>query len=218
MPHHFYSLLNYFTIVFFPEHYLRMLDSQLAAHLEQCFVHAQLYGLRWSRLLLGREFTLENDQLFPIWDYIFACCYDTENFRAENELMEDDSIINIYSVLSNVRSMKHTQKSNIQAKSPSKGPSAHSSIDRLTDPRMSDEDKRRSYVVTPMLGILGDFILSLLLNVRTPSFSAVSNIFFNWFLQIYFNIDPIKAYGGRLFHYFDVFDEVPPNGFGAAHH
>lgn len=51
---------------------LRALDPDLCAHLEDNYVQAQLYGMRWSRLLLGREFEAVEESLFRIWDYIFA--------------------------------------------------------------------------------------------------------------------------------------------------
>eukprot|EP01031_Cornospumella_fuschlensis_P024383 gene24383-29478_t len=36
------------------EHYLRILDPALAQHIEDVYIQAQLYGLRWARLLLAR--------------------------------------------------------------------------------------------------------------------------------------------------------------------
>jgi hypothetical protein len=34
--------------------------------------------MRWSRLLLGREFELTEMSLLRIWDYMFACIFDAE--------------------------------------------------------------------------------------------------------------------------------------------
>ena len=58
------------------EHLLRGLDPTLSTHLEECFIQAQLYGMRWSRLLLGREFELKEESLLKIWDYMFGCCFE----------------------------------------------------------------------------------------------------------------------------------------------
>lgn len=60
------------------EHMLRGLDPPLCRHLEENFIQAQLYGMRWSRLLLGREFELTETSLLRIWDYMFACIFDAE--------------------------------------------------------------------------------------------------------------------------------------------
>ncbi|RKO94055.1 hypothetical protein BDK51DRAFT_32771 [Blyttiomyces helicus] len=49
---------------------LRVLDFELYQHLEKHGVEPQLYGLRWLRLLFGREFPMP--ELFTLWDGIFA--------------------------------------------------------------------------------------------------------------------------------------------------
>ncbi|KAJ3163738.1 TBC1 domain, member 5 [Geranomyces variabilis] len=49
---------------------LRVLDPPLHAHLEKQGIEPQLYGLRWFRLLFGREFALPD--LLLLWDGIFA--------------------------------------------------------------------------------------------------------------------------------------------------
>lgn len=54
----------------FQETYLYQLDPELCLHLRECDIHAQFYGLRWSRLLLGREFPLS--QVLLLWDYLFV--------------------------------------------------------------------------------------------------------------------------------------------------
>ena len=55
------------------ENLLRQLDPELCDHLEQSFVQSQIYGMRWARLILGREFPLTTTHCFRIWDYVFAC-------------------------------------------------------------------------------------------------------------------------------------------------
>ena len=62
------------------------MDPELSQHLENEHISAQLYGIRWSRLLLGREFSAANYDIFLIWDYIFACCYEAENFYLDRDI------------------------------------------------------------------------------------------------------------------------------------
>ncbi|KJE95089.1 TBC1 domain family protein [Capsaspora owczarzaki ATCC 30864] len=45
-------------------------DPTLYAHLQNLQIEPQLYGLRWVRLLVGREFHM--DDVITIWDAIFA--------------------------------------------------------------------------------------------------------------------------------------------------
>lgn len=49
---------------------LRDKDYQLYIHLQSCQVQPQLYAMKWIRLLLGREFHL--DDVLLLWDAIFA--------------------------------------------------------------------------------------------------------------------------------------------------
>ncbi|KAI8367560.1 rab-GTPase-TBC domain-containing protein [Radiomyces spectabilis] len=50
--------------------YLRTIDPPLYKHLESLNIEPQLYGIRWLRLLFGREF--EFKKLLTLWDAIFA--------------------------------------------------------------------------------------------------------------------------------------------------
>uniref|UniRef100_T1JG27 Rab-GAP TBC domain-containing protein n=1 Tax=Strigamia maritima TaxID=126957 RepID=T1JG27_STRMM len=52
------------------DHLLKRHDSQLYHHLEKLEIAPQIYGIRWLRLLFGREFPLQD--LLVIWDVIFA--------------------------------------------------------------------------------------------------------------------------------------------------
>jgi hypothetical protein len=80
------------------EHYLRELDPDLCSHLEENYIPAQLYGIRWSRLLLGREFPMTHKHCLRIWDYMFATCRSQVNvdapaeFRTEVGLTPQESI------------------------------------------------------------------------------------------------------------------------------
>lgn len=56
------------------ENLLRHSDPELCDFLEGQFIQAQLYGMRWARLLLGREFSVTDKQVLLIWDYLFASC------------------------------------------------------------------------------------------------------------------------------------------------
>ncbi|CAG8734376.1 9402_t:CDS:2, partial [Ambispora leptoticha] len=52
------------------EEYLRKADPELYKHLKDLEIEPQLYGIRWIRLLFGREFPL--DQVLLLWDGMFA--------------------------------------------------------------------------------------------------------------------------------------------------
>lgn len=68
------------------EHLLRAFDPELCTHLEEAYIQAQLYGMRWARLMLGREFSASETQLLRIWDYIFASCRAVEKSSHPLEL------------------------------------------------------------------------------------------------------------------------------------
>ncbi|KAG8954053.1 hypothetical protein FRC04_001037 [Tulasnella sp. 424] len=50
--------------------YLKMVDPLLWQKLKEGGIEAQLYGIRWLRLLFSREFRIED--VLPLWDGIFA--------------------------------------------------------------------------------------------------------------------------------------------------
>lgn len=49
---------------------LRRFDPELQQHLQKLAIQPQLYGLRWMRLLFGREFPLK--EMLAIWDALLA--------------------------------------------------------------------------------------------------------------------------------------------------
>ncbi|KAG1683196.1 TBC1 domain family member 5 [Nymphon striatum] len=49
---------------------LKKHDSELYHHLEKMEIVPQMYGIRWLRLLFGREFSLQD--LLVVWDALFA--------------------------------------------------------------------------------------------------------------------------------------------------
>lgn len=55
---------------FIHDELLMAIDPALARHLSSLQILPQVYGIRWLRLLFGREFSFQ--QLFIIWDLIFA--------------------------------------------------------------------------------------------------------------------------------------------------
>ncbi|KAL1140364.1 hypothetical protein AAG570_000296, partial [Ranatra chinensis] len=57
-------------------------DPQLYHHLEQLDIPLPLFGIRWLRLLFGREFPLQD--LLVLWDAIFA---DSSNFELVNYIV-----------------------------------------------------------------------------------------------------------------------------------
>ncbi|XP_044463966.1 uncharacterized protein LOC123194685 [Mangifera indica] len=66
---------------------LSIVDSSLHSHLVELGVEPQYFGLRWLRVLFGREFSLE--ALLIIWDEIFASDSGKLNKSVEND--EDSS-------------------------------------------------------------------------------------------------------------------------------
>jgi hypothetical protein len=62
------------TVLCIAENLLRHNDPELCDFLEAQFIQSQLYGMRWARLMLGREFSITDSQVLRIWDYIFASC------------------------------------------------------------------------------------------------------------------------------------------------
>lgn len=52
------------------DYVLKKFDAELHAHLEQLEIAPQIYGIRWLRLLFGREFPMQD--LLMLWDAIFA--------------------------------------------------------------------------------------------------------------------------------------------------
>lgn len=52
------------------DHLLKRYDCELFTYLERLEIAPQIYGIRWLRLLFGREFPLQD--LLVVWDAIFA--------------------------------------------------------------------------------------------------------------------------------------------------
>ena len=58
------------------ERHLLKHDQALATHLLEENVYAQIYGMRWTRLMFGREFPMTHSHSFRIWDYMFAGAFN----------------------------------------------------------------------------------------------------------------------------------------------
>ncbi|XP_013170683.1 PREDICTED: TBC1 domain family member 5 [Papilio xuthus] len=52
------------------DEYLAPLDNELATHLAKCNISMELFGIRWLRLLFGREFP--RCEIPHLWGFIFA--------------------------------------------------------------------------------------------------------------------------------------------------
>lgn len=214
-------LTDHLLLAFTLEHYLRNLDSELCMHLEECHVSAQIYGLRWCRLLLGREFTAENAQIFKLWDYLFACCYEAEN-TPPDALLDIDTHPNINSVFASVRIAGNNQFANRERRNISSlGTVKHTSDNESSAPDVPQ------YVCTPLLGALGDLMLAMLLQVSVtfflaqlfgvldPSSCTFSSLNLRFGLQynctsfVADTADPRPAAGERLLHSAGLPDALP---------
>lgn len=108
------SMFSLFVLVcihiIYIEHLLRHLDPQLCSHLEDNYVQAQLYGMRWSRLLLGREFKMNESGLLRIWDYIFASCVKSTGSinRSKSFLEADEDNISLWPATFTLKSSHHS--------------------------------------------------------------------------------------------------------------
>jgi TBC1 domain family member 5 len=76
----------------FQNKHLADLDPELSHHLTSLDIHAQFYGLRWSRLLLGREFPLENTKLLRIWDTLIAFSSESIKSPLQSECVSEDTM------------------------------------------------------------------------------------------------------------------------------
>ncbi|CAN7126220.1 unnamed protein product [Brassica rapa subsp. narinosa] len=62
---------------------LAVVDSSLHSHLVELGVEPQYFGLRWLRVLFGREFSLQG--LLLVWDEIFLADNSTRTFTDDDE-------------------------------------------------------------------------------------------------------------------------------------
>jgi hypothetical protein len=95
---------------------------------------------------------------------MFASCFDaeTEHLPAA-AYMDDDAPPNVYSLLANVRAMNYNKNSN-------------------TGKRIAGAE-RVNYVCTPLLGVLGDLMLAMLIQVTSSICNCCLFLMFFAFLD-----------------------------------
>merc|ERR1711871_101726 len=66
---------------------LELYDPHLASIMSNAGILSHIYGLRWSRLLMGREFVF--CQVLELWDYIFKSLYESTTTNDNNSIEEN---------------------------------------------------------------------------------------------------------------------------------
>lgn len=135
IPNGSVQIVDYCTRI--QEHFLRQIDPELCEKLEDSYIQGQIYGLRWARLLLGREFSLAHNQSLRIWDYMFAACIQPNT--KENQVLVEL-------------------------------PSAQCSVSAAA---LLLKERYGNYSL--LMGVLGDFMLAMLLHIREQLISGDSN-------------------------------------------
>eukprot|EP01038_Epipyxis_sp_PR26KG_P004508 gene4508-6370_t len=178
------------------EHYLRLLDPDLCTYLEESFVQAQLYGMRWSRLLLGREFPITHTHTLKLWDYLFACCHEVRQIATvivtDNSTVKSTSFPNpaalppLYTFVYHIPTSKNSQLDedmppnifSLLANVRETGwrvPRRVSSFASGNNLKIMNNNAitgtrvngvGSSYGCTPLLGALGDLMLAMLVQIR----------------------------------------------------
>lgn len=173
------------------EHFLRDLDPDLCAHLEDSYVQAQLYGMRWCRLLFGREFHMTDSMCFKLWDYIFACCLQSDH---SNDYLERQPTSSPTKEPFELEPFSTAEKS---SSVPSQTPTRPVSISPLSLPDKSERTpgnvrsvlspskvvlddfastpevlalKARRSAYSPLITAVGDFMLAMLLRVNCHNY------------------------------------------------
>mmetsp|Transcript_23892 Transcript_23892/g.35058 ORF Transcript_23892/g.35058 Transcript_23892/m.35058 type:complete len:725 (-) Transcript_23892:69-2243(-) len=144
------------------EHMLRGLDPELCGHLEDNYIQAQLYGMRWARLMLGREFELTEGSLLRIWDYMFACMLCAKMEAKEKEASSGTS-----------RESRPSTVSMGKAHPLAEEDSDDDIVWTTTSAAM--KAKSRFGPSSPLLEALGDFMLAMLLHIRNDLISGDSS-------------------------------------------
>jgi hypothetical protein len=155
------------------EEMLRALDPALCLHLEDNYVQAQLYGMRWSRLLLGREFEAVEDSLFRIWDYIFASSLAvpvTDMKSLEKGQIKPAAIARLNvpqcEVNSNSDPLFNTPPSPVSSPDCKEKEVAVVDECMTSSAVMKAKRKARFDKPSPILESLADFMLAMLLHIR----------------------------------------------------
>ena len=93
----FPSTSPYFTCSFYiwnitTENLLSQIDYDLCSHMEAQEISCQLYGMRWSRLLLSREFGSIDQHVLPIWDFLLVNVAKSRSNGKNNDKTSPESI------------------------------------------------------------------------------------------------------------------------------
>jgi hypothetical protein len=131
------------------EHMLRSLDPELCGHLEDNYIQAQLYGMRWARLLLGREFQCTEKGLLRLWDYMFACVLHHAIHNPKQEQEESGKV----------------ESATNRAKSAANHPLEREQSDEDIMFTTTSAAMKAQSRFGPLLDALGDFMLAMLLHV-----------------------------------------------------
>ena len=78
--------LRFIIVLIYVEFYLGQYDNTLCKLLEDRGIQSHLYGMKWTRLLFGREFTMANNLCFKVWDFIIAYNFQIKKPKAETPL------------------------------------------------------------------------------------------------------------------------------------
>ncbi len=182
-----YINLDNFIHLLLIDQFLRDIDPELSGYLDSAGVPAQIYGLRWSRLLLGREFPLAKTShdvnglkkltSLSLWDYMFAHCHKEGNrnyyYSAPIRKIEQTGIVDpvcIQAYGSNNNNAHNTPGDPLQYRHVDVSESEVED-DPLEHVSVSSSTRimgRSNPCYTPLVGILGDFMLAMLLHVRIP--------------------------------------------------
>ena len=148
---------------------LRALDPALCVHLEDNYVQAQLYGMRWSRLLLGREFAAAEDSLFRIWDYIFASALQIPHPEGDTSGSRQESVAR-----TSQESLASSSSPDPLFNTPVKGGVQEAVQEEWPTSSAAMKARRKIQFDKPSLILesLADFMLAMLLHIRDDLLSG----------------------------------------------
>ena len=80
------DIVHFCTLV--QDGYLKEIDPDLQHCLTVQGIYPQIYGMRWARLLFGREFVMTHDSALYLWDFLFSTLYLEANGEGDGERTE----------------------------------------------------------------------------------------------------------------------------------
>ena len=72
-PENITDIVHFCTMV--QNEYLKDIDPPLQLAITAQGIYPQIYGMRWARLLFGREFEMTHASALYLWDFLFANVY-----------------------------------------------------------------------------------------------------------------------------------------------